>query len=121
LDNARAALRSALGLDARAQAKRRRTSLTRDSPLCKDDRVVNAILRITVVTELLENQKPQNHSSTLSKLFGVLGDLGSVEYSGITYLQSVLLSCAREIISGYKVTNSGCTIYELRMCGLLID
>jgi len=106
LDQARAELRAALSLGQASGAKRRKLSSAGGVSAGQEDRTATAVLRITVVAELLESQEPQNHSSVLRTLFGVLGDLGSVEFSGITYLQSLLLSCARDIFKDYKATDT---------------
>lgn len=103
LEEARADLKSSLGMGAAAQPKRRRVSAPGAVSADKEDRIAAAVRRITIVAEILEGQEPRNHSSVLATLFSILGDLGSVEFSGITYLQSLLLSCTRDIIKGYKV------------------
>ena len=103
LEEARADLKSSLGLSTAAQPKRRRVSAPGVVSPDKEDKIAAAVRRVTIVAEILEGQEPRNHSSVLTTLFSVLGDLGSVEFSGITYLQSILLSCTRDIIKGYKV------------------
>jgi len=107
LDEARSGLKAALGLSTAAQPKRRRVSAPGVISADKEDQIAAAVRRTTIVAEVLDGQQPRNHASVLVTLFSVLGDLGSVEFSGITYLQSLLLSCARDIIKGYyKATDT---------------
>ncbi|KAI5848875.1 armadillo-type protein [Tricharina praecox] len=106
LEEARIDLKSTLGLNTAAQPKRRRVSAPGVVNADKEEQIAAAVRRITIVAEILDGQEPRNHASVLATLFSVLGDLGSVEFSGITYLQSILLSCARDIIKGYKATNT---------------
>lgn len=104
LDEARADLKSSLGLSSASQPKRRKLSAAdATSSSGGGGDIAAAVRRITTVAELLESQGARKHSSVLASLFNVLGDLGSVEFSGITYLQSILLSCTRDIVKGYKV------------------
>ncbi|KAF8532913.1 armadillo-type protein [Trichophaea hybrida] len=107
LDEARADLKSSLGLSTAAQPKRRRVSAPGVVSPDKEGRIAAAVRRVTIAAEILESQEPRNHSSVLATLFSVLGDLGNVEFSGITYLQSILLSCTRDIIKGYKASGAG--------------
>jgi U3 small nucleolar RNA-associated protein 10 len=103
LDESRVELKFALGVTTASQPKRRRVSAPGVVGADKEEQIAEAVRRVTIVAEILESQEPRNHSSVLATIFGVLGDLGSVEFSGITYLQSLLLSCARDIIKGHKV------------------
>lgn len=83
-----------------AKNKRQRTSAGVAAQA--DDQAV-ALRRVTVVSELLEGQGAEKHPGLLRSLFGVLADVGSVEYAGIAYLHGVLLSCMGAIIKSYKV------------------
>lgn len=86
-----------------AKNKRQRTSAGVAAQAENDDDQAVALRRVTVVSELLEGQGADKHPSLLRSLFGVLADVGSVEYAGIAYLHGVLLSCMGAIIKSYKV------------------
>ena len=109
LDGARADLKSSLGLSTAPQPKRRKVSA---ADATGDGNIAAAVRQITTVAELLESQEAHKHSSILASLFNVLGDLGNVEFSGITYLQSILLACTRDIVKGYKVLT--CISYHIQ-------
>lgn len=109
LDGARADLKSSLGLSTAPQPKRRKVSA---ADAAGGGNIATAVRQITTVAELLESQEAHKHTSVLASLFNVLGDLGNVEFSGITYLQSILLSCTRDIIKGYKVLT--CISYHIQ-------
>ncbi|KAA8900329.1 armadillo-type protein [Sphaerosporella brunnea] len=114
LDEARVELKSSLGLTTATQPKRRRVSAPGAVSVDKEEQIAEAVRRVTIVVEILEGQEPRNHSSVLPAIFSILGDLGSVEFSGITYLQSVLLSCARDIIKGHKAANTNISSSNVR-------
>ena len=106
LNKARDQLKTALGLGASGNIKRQRTSATDGVAAEKEEQKSLAVARITVLLELLESQGAHNHVSVLATMFGVLADVGSVDFAGITYLQSVILSCVRDIIKVHKVSDS---------------
>lgn len=100
----RTQLKTALpGGGAVAKNKRQRTSAKMAAQAEYVDDQAAVLKRATVVSELLEGQGAENHPSLLRSLFGVLADVGTVEYTGIAYLYGVLLSCMRAIIKSYKV------------------
>lgn len=97
-------LKAALpGGGAVAKNKRQRTSTGVATQAENEEDQAVALRRVTVVSELLEGQGAEKHTSLLRSLFGVLADVGSVEYAGIAYLHGVLLSCMGAIIKSYKV------------------
>lgn len=98
-----------------ANNKRQRTSAGVTAQAGNGEDQAVALRRVTVVSELLEGQGAEKHPSLLRSLFGVLADVGNVEYAGIAYLHGVLLSCMAAIIKGYKVFKS---TWSLTACDL---
>lgn len=96
-----------------AKNKRQRTSGGGAAQAENEEDQAVALKRVTVVSELLEGQGAEKHPSLLRSLFGVLADVGNVEYAGIAYLHGVLLSCMASIIKGYKVFKSHTIIVTL--------
>lgn len=89
-----------------AKNKRQRTSAGVAAQAENEEDQAVALRRVTVVSELLEGQGAEKHPSLLRSLFGVLADVGNVEYAGIAYLHGVLLSCMASIVKGCKVFKS---------------
>ncbi|KAI5796993.1 armadillo-type protein [Pyronema domesticum] len=106
MEEARLDLKASLGMRG-SGPKRQRTSTDGAAGDEKEDKIAASIRNITIISEIFGAQDPRNHSSVLATLFSILGDLGSVEFAGITYLQGVLLSCAHDILKGYKTAGAG--------------
>ncbi|RPB13149.1 hypothetical protein P167DRAFT_564665 [Morchella conica CCBAS932] len=106
LDESRAELKSALPGSAVANNKRQKMTAVVTAGADNEVDQAVALRRVTVVAELIEGQSPEKHAELLKQLFGVLADVGSVEYAGIAYLHGVLLSCMSAIIRSFKGTKS---------------
>ncbi|KAL7276313.1 snoRNA-binding rRNA-processing protein utp10 [Rhizina undulata] len=105
-EKVRAQLKASISEGAAGKPKRRRTSVGLILSADKDEDITAAVKRVTIVTELLEGQGAEKHPSLLKSLFGVLGDAVNIEFSGVTYLQGVILSCMGSIVKSYKTTQS---------------
>lgn len=106
LDESRAELKAALPGSAVANNKRQKMTAVVTAGADNEVDQAVALRRVTVVAELIEGQSPEKHAELLKQLFGVLADIGSVEYAGIAYLHGVLLSCMSAIIKSFKGTKS---------------
>ncbi|KAG0642155.1 armadillo-type protein [Tuber brumale] len=58
--------------------------------------------RATVVTDLLYAQGAERHRSLLKSLFGILADLAGSHFSGMAYLNQVLLDCMSSIVTNIQ-------------------
>ncbi|KAI5783691.1 armadillo-type protein [Geopyxis carbonaria] len=104
LAKARDTLKACLGATGGAGVAKR----ARRSEGGREGELDAAVLRVTVVVELLESQGAYQHADLLRMLFIVLADIGGagVEFSGVTYLQSLVLACVKDIIQGHKDNGS---------------
>ncbi|GAB7361833.1 hypothetical protein MBLNU230_g1875t1 [Neophaeotheca triangularis] len=89
-------------------AKKRRTSKgmeTTNRNAMDATKANEAIKRITVVLELVESSKPEQHPQLLKGLFHLLSELhhyATALGSDLTYLQGVLLGCILSVVKGLQ-------------------
>ncbi|TGZ82115.1 hypothetical protein EX30DRAFT_318094 [Ascodesmis nigricans] len=105
LDQARGLLKPALEWKTIGTVKRRRT-VASDRPIEQEEVIAAAVTFTTVVLEMLETQGAGEHSQLMGMLFSVLGDIGMADFSGITFMQNLLLSCIRDIVKLFKTTST---------------
>lgn len=109
LETARQHLKPAVGAPTAGVPKRRKTAFGEDE---QEDAVAVSVTRATVVLELLESQGAANHAELLGMLFNILGDIGMAQFSGITFMQNLLLSCIRDIVKHFKTTGMEFTLSQ---------
>ncbi|PWW71926.1 ARM repeat-containing protein [Tuber magnatum] len=82
--------------------KRRRRGSDGMGNEAKTEELEAARRRATVVTDLLYAQGAEKHNSLLKSLFGILADLAGSHFSGMAYLNQVLLDCMSSIVTNIR-------------------
>ncbi|CAZ79749.1 unnamed protein product [Tuber melanosporum] len=82
--------------------KKRRRGSDGTSNEAKTEEQEAARRRATVVTDLLYAQGAERHGSLLKSLFGILADLAGSHFSGMAYLNQVLLDCMSSIVTNIQ-------------------
>ncbi|CUS10614.1 unnamed protein product [Tuber aestivum] len=101
-DNARTQLQVSLPHISVGPNKRRRGVSDGMSDGAKTEKLEAARRRATVVTDLLHAQGAERHGSLLKSLFGILSDLAGSHFSGMAYLNQVLLDCMSSIVANIQ-------------------
>jgi len=102
-DKARTQLQESLSHTSAGPNKRRRRGSGGMGDEAKAEELETARRRATVVTDLLHTQGAERHSSLLKSLFGILADLAGFHFSGMAYLNQVLLDCMSSIVTNVQV------------------
>jgi len=117
-DKARAQLQVSLSHTSAGPNKRRRRGSDGMGDEAKAEELEAARRRATVVADLLHTQGAERHSGLLKSLFGILADLAGFHFSGMAYLNQVLLDCMSSIVTNVQVllaANSSHGITFLRL------
>ena len=102
-DKARIQLQASLSRTSVGPNKRRKTGTNGMGNEAKAEELEAARRRATVVTDLLHTQGAERHTGLLKSLFGILADLASFQFSGMAYLNQVLLDCMSSIVTNVQV------------------
>ncbi|KAF2497168.1 hypothetical protein BU16DRAFT_508085 [Lophium mytilinum] len=126
LENAISAISVIQSSDKPPSAKRRRTSRLESSreetPDSKD--VGRALRRVTLVLELIEASKPEEHPELLRGLFHILGELHqfrSHSGSNLVYLQSPIIRSLLSIVERLKGGQEPAEDHSAIRADLLVD